>query len=178
MLAKQAVSALFSGLGSLFGGPVGGLLGGAAGNAAGGGLKLAQGGVSSGPVRMLGGDATSATMRVPRFAAGTVVSKPTFALVGDSKGNPARGSPEAVIPLRRGANGDLGVQSFGAGMSRESAATPANITVINVSNMQEAAQAAALAALRDPKGQIIVNDIVTGDYMRGGSLHRAVRAKR
>ena len=54
---------------------------------------------------------------VPAFASGGVVSRPTMAMIGEG------GGPEAVLPLRRGANGQLGVAASGAGGS------PVNVTI-------------------------------------------------
>jgi len=48
--------------------------------------------------------------KIVPYANGGLVSRPTFALMGEA-------GPEAVLPLKRGANGQLGVQVAGADMN-------------------------------------------------------------
>ncbi len=141
-------------LGSIIGG-VGGFFGGGGGGAGigrGGGAAGAGGG-STGP----SGPSTAV------FAArGAVIRRPTLL----SNDPPTIGgeaySAEAVLPLRRGADGNLGVAS-----GAESSKAPIHITLVNQLGMEPVLQAMS----SDPGREIIVgtvdNDISTNGSLRG-----------
>ncbi|MFN4272136.1 MAG: phage tail tape measure protein [Aliihoeflea sp.] len=78
-----------------------------AGMALGQGLKPLEGLFSSMFGRMLGG--------VVPFAQGGVVSQPTYFPMGGQMGLMGEAGAEAILPLRRGADGRLGVASGGGG---------------------------------------------------------------
>jgi len=86
MALSQGLKPLQSLAGSLFSGLLGGL---------GGALPFAKGGV------------------VP-FASGGVVSSPTYFPMGGQVGLMGEAGSEAILPLRRGADGSLGVAAGGA----------------------------------------------------------------
>lgn len=75
---------------------------GAIGGAASGGLKAANGAVLSGG-------------HVIPFAAGGVVDRPTIFPISGGTGLMGEAGPEAILPLRRGADGKLGVAAAGTG---------------------------------------------------------------
>ena len=80
-------------------------------------LGFADGGVVSGgsPVPSANGNAFSGGNIIP-FASGGVVSSPTlFAMGGGQTGLMGEAGPEAIMPLKRGANGKLGVEAAGGG---------------------------------------------------------------
>jgi TP901 family phage tail tape measure protein len=98
----QLVNALFSvrSAGSGIGGGGGGFLGGIFG-AIGKLFGFAQGGVLE-------------HSRVTAFASGGVVSKPTLFPMATGAGLMGEAGPEAIMPLKRAPNGDLGVQTSGS----------------------------------------------------------------
>jgi phage-related minor tail protein len=63
-----------------------------------------------------GGDVKAATGGIKPFAAGGVIGTPTyFPLMNGGMGLAGEAGPEAILPLTRGADGQLGVVSNGAG---------------------------------------------------------------
>lgn len=77
---------------------------------------LAKGGVLSGG-------------QVTPFANGGVVTRPTVFPMANGTGLMGEAGPEAVIPLRRGPNGKLGVEGFAAANSNVTPAANQNVTV-------------------------------------------------
>ena len=67
------------------------------------------------------------------FANGGVVGSPTFFGLNNGLGVMGEAGPEAIMPLKRGANGQLGVQLFSNSKS-SAAAIPANVTVVVQNN--------------------------------------------
>ena len=65
------------------------------------GIKFANGGV------------VDAGNKISKFAYGGIVSKPTIFPMANGMGLMGEAGPEAIMPLKRGANGKLGVQSSG-----------------------------------------------------------------
>lgn len=99
-LAKMALQiAMSKALGALFGG----MAGGAAGGAAGAGAVAAN---------ALGGVYTSASLS--RYS-GTIVNRPTLFAFAKGAGLMGEAGPEAILPLRRNAQGKLGVVASAAG---------------------------------------------------------------
>jgi lambda family phage tail tape measure protein len=114
-IALQAYKAIF---GPLFG-AIGGMFGGAA---AGGGSK-AFGGLAKGGAFNSSG--------VQRFAMGGLVSSPQLFMAGNGIGLMGEAGPEAIMPLKRGPDGRLGVQSNGGGGG--------TFVVVNVDSRSDAA---------------------------------------
>ncbi|HEV7255462.1 MAG TPA: phage tail tape measure protein [Mesorhizobium sp.] len=85
-----------------------------AGMALGQGLKPVENLASGLFAKLLGGLAGGAAP-VIHFAKGGVVSSPTFFPAGGAVGLMGEAGPEAVMPLRRGPDGSLGVASGGGG---------------------------------------------------------------
>ncbi|WP_185983124.1 phage tail tape measure protein [Aureimonas mangrovi] len=75
------------------------------------------GGLISGLVGQIGGGSGGggATPRVTPFARGGVVRAPTFFPTGRQMGLMGEAGAEAILPLRRGADGTLGVAASGGG---------------------------------------------------------------
>jgi len=115
MALSQGLKPLQSLTSSLFSGLLGGL---------GGALHFADGGVPG---------------RVTPFASGGVVSTPTYFPMGKGLGLAGEAGAEAILPLRRSADGKLGVAAAGGG-------APVNV-VFNVT-AQDA------ASFRKSEGQI------------------------
>ena len=91
MALEQGLKPLQSLAGSMFSGLLGGLAGA---------LPFAKGGVPG---------------HVVPFASGGVVSSPSYFPMGGSLGLMGEAGPEAILPLRRGADGRLGVAAAGGG---------------------------------------------------------------
>ncbi len=129
-LAAALLKKLFGGDGSSSGGG-GGLLGGLLGGAA----KAFGGGSADGNVFSSG--------KKQAFAKGAVVTGPvTFPMAKGQFGLMGESGPEAIIPLKRGPSGQLGVQSSGAGMP------PINVSVIAVDDERDIGR-----YLESPAGQ-------------------------
>lgn len=120
------VNAATSGLGGLLGGLIGGLFGGGSYGTTGSGGMITSGGTNSG--FLLGGVAQGGAFdrgNVLPFARGGVVNRPTVFPMAHGTGLMGEAGPEAVLPLKRLAGGNLGVQAAGA------AAPTVNLTIIN-----------------------------------------------
>lgn len=94
------------------------------------------GAIAQGMGAMLGGSAVGGAQpfakggaftegRVMPFARGGVVSQPTYFPMRGATGLMGEAGPEAIMPLRRGADGRLGVAASGGGAS----ARPVNVTI-------------------------------------------------
>jgi lambda family phage tail tape measure protein len=102
----KSLSAALQGGGGGFGGGFGGLLSGLFGGGGGGDLFSMFGG-SSGMFFAKGG-------LIP-YAAGGIVHRPTVFPMANGMGLMGEAGPEAVMPLKRTASGDLGIQAAGGG---------------------------------------------------------------
>ncbi|MEM1307267.1 MAG: phage tail tape measure protein [Pseudomonadota bacterium] len=102
-LSELALKAALKPLENLFSNAAGGLFGGLFGGSAPAFTPFAKGGV------------VSNGLPIP-FARGGVVASPvTFPLAGGRAGLMGEAGPEAIMPLRRGADGRLGVAAAGGG---------------------------------------------------------------
>ena len=146
------IGSLFSGLGGLLG-LGGGGHGGAKALASGvpaaqslGVLGFAKGGVFS------GGNVTP-------FARGGVINRPTLFPMAKGAGLMGEAGPEAIMPLKRGPDGKLGVAGGGASV---------NVNIIN--------QAGAEVDTRQngPDIDVIIRKAVASDIAGGGQIYRAI----
>jgi len=98
--------------------------------------------------------------RVIPFAKGGIVNKPTIFPMARGMGLMGEAGPEAVMPLKRGSDGKLGVEGGGG---------TTNITVhINAIEPQSFAQ-----AMRSNKA--VVESVVVENIMRNGAVRSAIR---
>lgn len=98
--------------------------------------------------------------RVTAFARGGVVNKPTIFPMANGMGLMGEAGPEAILPLKRGATGRLGVDASGAGGGG---------TVVNV--IDNAGVDKRTERRRGPDGRAIVEIVlerVKEDYATGG----------
>lgn len=110
MALNQGLKPLESLAGSLVSKLAGGLLPFAQGGVPGRFMPFAEGGVASLPAARIAPFADGGVPgRVVPFAAGGVVSAPTFFPAAGALGLMGEAGPEAIMPLRRGADGKLGV---------------------------------------------------------------------
>ena len=150
MIAKIAVKwAIIKGLQALF--PNSTLIGG---------LKLADGGVIQNG------------QQVTAYAKGGVVDRPTLFPMAKGMGLMGEAGPEAVMPLRRGPNGRLGVEMNGGGV---------NVTVINNAGAQVQVEERGpndIAVIVEQASRSIASDISRGDGMVSRSIQNAYRLSR
>jgi phage-related minor tail protein len=107
-------------------------------------------GLTSGLTSLFGFANGSVPGKVQPFAAGGIVSSPTFFPMGADFGLMGEAGSEAILPLRRGADGKLGVAAGGQGGSQQ--------IVFNV-------QTSDAASFRKSEGQI--SAMLTRATMRG-----------
>ena len=121
-----------------------------------GGLGFADGGVISNG------------SQVQAYANGGVVGGPTtFAMSGGKTGLMGEAGPEAIMPLKRGANGKLGVQMEGGG---------GGTTIVQNINVSTGVQQTVRAEIRQMMPQIAdsAKGAVLDAKRRGGSYGRAM----
>ncbi|GMG81237.1 phage tail tape measure protein [Paralimibaculum aggregatum] len=127
---RPVQDALSSGLATLVGSVAGGI---------GGALGFASGGVlENGRVRPFADGGVLDRGRVTAFARGGVVSAPTLFPMRGGTGLMGEAGPEAILPLRRGPDGRLGVAAGGG------AAPVVNVTI----------QTPDIAGFRRSRGQV------------------------
>ena len=146
-------------IGSLFKG-VGGFLGNLLGGGGGGGYT---GNVFGAPVPgftqplALGGVLSGGN--IMPFARGGVINRPTLFPMAKGAGLMGEAGPEAIMPLKRGPDGKLGVAGGGASV---------NVNIIN--------QAGAEVDTRQngPDIDVIIRKAVASDIAGGGQIYRAI----
>lgn len=116
MAAKKLFESAFGGAaggggGGLFGGILGG---GGAGSTSGGLLDFIFTGLMGSPFGLANGGVLNRGNVIP-FARGGIVSRPTLFPMANGMGLMGEAGPEAVMPLRRGPGGRLGVSMPGGG---------------------------------------------------------------
>ena len=70
-------------------------------------------GITGGRFRNANGNVIDAGNTIKQYARGGIVNKPTLFPMANGMGLMGEAGPEAIMPLKRGANGKLGVQSSG-----------------------------------------------------------------
>lgn len=133
---------------SLFGG-LGGLFGGGGGGGLDVGGLFAKGGVFN-------------QSGVTPFASGGIVNKPTLFPFANGVGLMGEAGPEAIMPLKRGADGSLGVAGGGNGE---------NVTVNMTVNAMDSKSVVDM--LTKNKGTI--ESLVVSTFRRNGALRGAIR---
>ncbi|EJV3808991.1 phage tail tape measure protein [Salmonella enterica] len=162
MEARIAASKI---LGGLFQWGVG-LMGAGAGAAAGSGANAIQSYGANFSLNAVGGIYNSTDLS--RYS-GSVVSRPTFFAFAKGAGVMGEAGPEAILPLRRGADGKLGVVAAGGGM-----AMFAPQYHIAISNTGPELTPQALKAVYD-LGKKAAADFVQQQGRDGGRLSGAYR---
>jgi len=99
--------------------------------------------------------------RVLPFAKGGIVTKPTIFPMAHGMGLMGEAGPEAVMPLKRGADGSLGVQSEGGGETH----ITMNINAVDSRSFVE--------MMRSNRAS--VESIVVENIMKNGALRSAIR---
>ncbi|MBO9717527.1 MAG: phage tail tape measure protein [Pseudoxanthomonas sp.] len=109
----------------------------------------------------LGGAYQSATLSAH---SGTIVSKPTLFAFARGAGLMGEAGPEAILPLRRGGDGKLGVVAAGGG--------PAKVEV-NIENNTGSQMSAETSSVRIDGDRLVVN--IVAKAIRGGELDGPAR---
>ena len=117
-------------------------------------LEIALGGVMGDLVGSLGKTFAFANGGVPgrvtAFADGGVVSAPTYFPMGGNTGLMGEAGTEAILPLRRGSDGSLGVAAAGGGKTQ----IVFNVTAADAQSFQKSeAQISAMLARTAMRGQ-------------------------
>lgn len=142
----------------------GGILGPLFGSLYGGGGMSGMAGVTI----SANGNAFSGGNVIP-FANGGVVSRPTLFPMANGAGLMGEAGPEAIMPLRRGSNGKLGVHSAGGG---------GNVTIINENHSSTAK--VEQRQERRPDGRVVIRQIIRDEVnamIAGGETDQANRAR-
>jgi len=100
--------------------------------------------------------------RVQPFASGGVVSSPTYFPMAKGVGLMGEAGPEAILPLKRGSDGKLGVASSGGG-------SPVNVVINNYSNEQ------AEVKQNGQNLEVVIGQVISRDIQNGGPTYRAMR---
>jgi hypothetical protein len=87
------------------------------------------------------------------FAAGGIVDSPTLFKFAKGTGLMGEAGPEAILPLTRGASGELGVRASGQGRGAAMTYAPVINNVINVDSRSDRAQVGAIVARAVEQGQ-------------------------
>jgi len=122
----------------------------------------------SGKLPFADGGVISNGSQVQAYANGGVVGGPTtFAMSGGKTGLMGEAGPEAIMPLKRGANGKLGVQMEGGG---------GGTTIVQNINVSTGVQQTVRAEIRQMMPQIAdsAKGAVLDAKRRGGSYGRAM----
>ena len=136
--------------GGLFGGGDGGLFGGG-----GGGFLSPDGGYAKGGVFN--------SMGVTAFAQGGIVNKPTLFPFARGVGLMGEAGAEAIMPLKRGADGSLGVSAEGGG----------GASVTNIFNIK-AVDSRSFAEMVT-QNRASIETVIVSNVMRNGSVRKALK---
>lgn len=103
--------------------------------------------------------------RIMPFARGGVVSQPTIFPMKSGLGLMGEAGPEAVMPLKRGSDGKLGVEASGE----------IQPVIINLLDKEDLEQVTYDAMVKYPGANIIVNHVLRAQSERIGPAFRVVR---
>lgn len=106
-----------------------------------------------------------------RAAKGTVVNRPTSVMGG--QGLIGEAGPEAILPLRRGPNGNLGVEAHGGGSSTVNINTTVNVQG-GSSNSQQIADRTSKAVERAIEAKVY--EVLRRESRSGNALNRPISA--
>lgn len=105
--------------------------------------------------------------RVIPFARGGVVTGPTlFPMAGNQTGLMGEAGPEAIMPLRRGPDGKLGVEAAGVGGSS---------TVVQIIDQRQGGEPPQVEESRGPHGQQLIRVLIRDEVqaaISGGAFDR------
>ena len=116
------------------------------------------------PSKEANGDAFIGGNVVP-FASGGVIDNPTIFPMANGIGLMGEDGPEAIMPLKRGSDGKLGVESSGGGA-----------TVVNINNYSGATATASRSA--DSNGNVSIDVMIeekVNAALQSGGLDRNMR---
>lgn len=103
---------------------------------------------------------------------GQVVNKPTMFAFASGAGVMGEAGPEAIMPLKRGSDGKLGVQAAGGGSGIEQ-------VIVSITNHGQPVQATQTGQRVDGKKMMIdlALDAVAGDVAKGGRVGQAMQQR-
>lgn len=108
--------------------------------------------------------------KLTAFASGGIISQPTLFPFNGGTGVAGEAGDEAIIPLKRGANGRLGVENFGGGGSRQAFAPTINVNIAgnvdSAERTQEIGRAAKAAMVSVYNEQSLKNSKAGGGSRR------------
>ena len=104
--------------------------------------------------------------RIQPFATGGVVDSPVLFPMANGTGLMGEAGPEAILPLKRGPDGKLGVTAESGGAAK-------NVSVSIENKGSTDSQVVSSTATTDINGTVI--SIILDDFRRGGPLHGSIR---
>lgn len=105
--------------------------------------------------------------RVIPFASGGVIDSPMLFPMANGTGLVGEDGPEAILPLKRGADGKLGVKAEGSAPER---------VIVQIDNKGSDSQVTSSTASADINGTVI--SIVLDDLHKGGRLRDSIKGLR
>jgi len=115
----------------------------------------------------------SSDFTTKQFATGGIVDVPSIFPLNGGAGIMAERGPEAIMPLRRGPDGRLGVELHGgaSGNKNNGRPVPVDITIVNESGEQVKAE----GATGKFDGEKMVVNIVLKDLSNNGKISKAIK---
>lgn len=111
--------------------------------------------------------------RLSAYAAGGVVNSPTYFRHGGGRGLMGESGPEAIVPLSRMPNGDLGVQMMGQGNGGVFAPVNVTVTVNQDGSSESQVNSKGLGQQLGNQIRAVVLDVLIREKMNGGVLYEA-----
>lgn len=119
------------------------------------------------------GGAFDSSGRLTAYAAGGVVNSPTYFRHGGGRGLMGESGPEAVLPLSRMPNGDLGVQMAGQGGGGVYAPVNVTVTVHSDGSSDSKVDAQGLGKQLGNQIRATVMEVLVREQMNGGLLYES-----